>query len=228
MVVGLGTGSTAYFAVERVGQKISSGELRDVVCIPTSERTQEQAESLHIPLCTLDDITEPMDVAIDGADSVDADLNLVKGGGGAMHREKMIAQFAKKFIVIVDDSKLCHRMGPHFPLPVEITPFAHEHTVRCIAVLSAAQGCTPVVRRGDCSNNKEEPDGEASETDNRNFVVDLKFDEPIGDVSQLASQVKELVGVVDHGLFIKMATQVIVASGNGVRIAGEGAEKPWW
>jgi ribose 5-phosphate isomerase A len=99
MVVGLGTGSTAYFAVERVGQKLKSGELKDVVCIPTSIRTKEQAESLGIPLVTLDTHSN-LDVAIDGADEVDPDLNLVKGGGGALLREKMVEIMSKKFIVI--------------------------------------------------------------------------------------------------------------------------------
>ena len=103
MVVGLGTGSTAYFAVERVGQKLASGELRDIVAVPTSQRTEEQARSLSIPLVTLD--THPnLDVAIDGADAVDPDFNLIKGGGGAHLREKMVEVCAKRFIVVVDDS----------------------------------------------------------------------------------------------------------------------------
>ena len=134
MVVGLGTGSTAYFAVERLGQKLKSGELKDIVAIPTSERTREQAESLGIPLCTLNEKSK-LDVAIDGADEVDPDLALVKGGGGALLREKMVEVMAKKFVVIVDESKLCKGLGPGFPLPVEITPFCHEHTARTIAEL---------------------------------------------------------------------------------------------
>ena len=131
MVVGLGTGSTAYFAVERVGQKLKSGELKDIICIPTSERTREQAESLGIPLCTLNEKSE-LDVAIDGADAVDPSLALIKGGGGALLREKMVEVMAKKFVCIVDDSKLCKALGPSFALPVEIVPFCHEHTIRLI------------------------------------------------------------------------------------------------
>lgn len=129
MVVGLGTGSTAYFAVERLGQLLKEGKLKDIVAIPTSIRTKEQAESLDIPLVTLDTHSE-LDVAIDGADEVDPDLNLVKGGGGALLREKMVEVCAKKFIVIVDESKLCDGLGPGFPLPVEITQFCWEHTMR--------------------------------------------------------------------------------------------------
>jgi ribose 5-phosphate isomerase A len=109
MLVGLGTGSTAYFAVERVGQKLKSGELKDVRCIPTSVRTKEQAESLKIPLITLNELSkgQMLDVAIDGADAVDPDMSLVKGGGGALLREKMVEIMSKKFICIVDESKLC-------------------------------------------------------------------------------------------------------------------------
>ena len=135
MIVGLGTGSTAAFAVERVGQKLASGELKDVICIPTSERTREQALSLGIPLVTLNDIKGRLDVSIDGADDVDPDLQLVKGGGGALLREKMVEAVSDKFICIVDESKLSKALGPSFPLPVEITPFCHEHTLRLIQVI---------------------------------------------------------------------------------------------
>merc|ERR1719478_901001 len=181
MVVGLGTGSTAYFAVERVGQKLASGELKDVICIPTSERTREQAESLGIPLCTLNEKSE-LDVAIDGADEVDPSLFLVKGGGGALLREKMVEIMAKKFIVIVDESKLCKALGPGFPLPVEITPFCHEHTMRVVGSLPALKGCKPVLRMGSSATNK--PDGdEIAISDNGNYLVDLHFDTPIADTA---------------------------------------------
>merc|ERR1712194_146919 len=147
MVVGLGTGSTAYFAVERLGQKLKSGELKDIVSIPTSVRTKEQAESLGIPLVTLDTHSK-LDVAIDGADEVDPDFNLVKGGGGALLREKMVEVCADKFIVIVDESKLCDGLGPGFPLPVEITPFCHEHTLRKIVALPSCAGSDAILRMG--------------------------------------------------------------------------------
>ena len=118
--------------MERLGQKLASGELKDVTAIPTSVRTKEQAEELGIPLITLDENSN-LDVAIDGADEVDPDLNLVKGGGGALLREKMVEVCAKKFIVIVDESKLCDGLGPGFPIPVEITPFCHGHTMRKVS-----------------------------------------------------------------------------------------------
>lgn len=214
MLVGLGTGSTAAFAVERLGQKLASGELKDVTGIPTSVRTKEQAEELGIPLITLDENSE-LDVAIDGADEVDPDLNLVKGGGGALLREKMVEVCAKKFIVIVDESKLCDGLGPGFPIPVEITPFCHGHTMRKIGELPSLAGCKPVLRLGSSSNNQ--PDGdEPAVTDNGNYIVDLFFDEPVKDAVAAASDLKNTVGVVDHGFFIGMTTAVIVAGSDGV------------
>jgi len=216
MVVGLGTGSTAYFAVERVGNLLKSGELKDIVCIPTSERTKEQAESLDIPLVTLDTHSK-LDVAIDGADEVDPDLNLVKGGGGALLREKMVEVMADKFIVIVDESKLCNGLGPGFPVPVEITPFCHEHTLRQVAGLDSCVGCKPVLRTGSSSNNQNDGD-EIAVTDNGNYIVDLHFDEPIKDARKMASDIKAVVGVVDHGLFCDMSTAVIIAGKDGISV----------
>uniref|UniRef100_A0A7S2YN40 ribose-5-phosphate isomerase n=1 Tax=Entomoneis paludosa TaxID=265537 RepID=A0A7S2YN40_9STRA len=153
MVVGLGTGSTAYFAVERVGEKLKSGELKDIVAIPTSIRTKEQAEELGIPLVTLDTHSK-LDVSIDGADEVDPELNLTKGGGGALFREKIVEIVSDKFIVIVDESKICDGLGPGFPIPVEIVPFCHEHTMRVIGDLPSCQDGKPVLRLGSASNNQ--------------------------------------------------------------------------
>eukprot|EP00930_Biecheleria_cincta_P027089 TRINITY_DN19030_c0_g1_i1.p1 TRINITY_DN19030_c0_g1~~TRINITY_DN19030_c0_g1_i1.p1 ORF type:complete len:345 (-),score=75.43 TRINITY_DN19030_c0_g1_i1:92-1090(-) len=215
-VIGLGTGSTAAFAVERVGEKLKSGELKDIIAIPTSIRTQEQSEALGIPLATLDTHSD-LDVAIDGADEVDPGLNLVKGGGGALFREKIVEMCAKKFIVIVDESKLCDGLGPGFPVPVEIVPFCHEHTMRVIAKLPALEGCEPVLRFGNVANNK--PDGDKpAVTDNGNYIVDLKFTTPIKDPVAAGEQLKATVGVVDHGLFTGMTTACIVAGKDGVYV----------
>lgn len=214
MVVGLGTGSTAYFAVERLGQKLKSGELKNIVAIPTSIRTKEQAESLGIPLVTLDTHSK-LDVAIDGADNVDPCFNLVKGGGGALLREKMVELSADKFIVIVDESKLCDGLGPGFPVPVEITPFCHEHTIRSIAALPSCAGCTPLLRMGSISNNKGDGE-EIAVTDNGNYIVDLHFTETIKNVPQMAADLKSLCGVVDHGIFSGMTSAVICAGAEGV------------
>lgn len=216
MVVGLGTGSTAFYAVERVGDLLKSGELKDIVCIPTSERTKEQAESLDIPLVTLNTHSK-LDVAIDGADEVDPDLNLVKGGGGALLREKMVEVMADKFIVIVDESKLCDGLGPGFPVPVEITPFCHEHTMRQVAALNSCVGCKPILRMGSSSNNQVDGD-EIAVTDNGNYIVDLHFDEAIKDARKMANDIKAVCGVVDHGLFCDMSTAVIIAGKDGISV----------
>jgi len=217
MVVGLGTGSTAYYAVERLGQLLKDGTLEDIVAIPTSIRTKEQAEELGIPLVTLDTHSK-LDVAIDGADEVDPELNLTKGGGGALLREKMVEVCADKFIVIVDESKLCDGLGPGFPIPVEITPFCHEHTMRTVAELPSCKGkCKAVLRMGSSSSNV--PDGdEIAVTDNGNYIVDLHFDEPIKDAPKMAQEIKATVGVVDHGLFCGMTTAVIIAGSDGISV----------
>lgn len=216
MVVGLGTGSTAYFAVERLGELLKSGELTDIVAIPTSVRTKEQAESLGIPLVTLDTHSK-LDVAIDGADEVDPGLNLVKGGGGALLREKMVEVCADKFIVIVDESKICDGLGPGFPIPVEITPFCHEHTLRTVGNLPSCAGCNPVLRLGSSSNNQVDGD-EIAVTDNGNYIVDLHFTEPIKDAPKMAEEIKGTVGVVDHGLFCGLTTAVIIAGSDGISV----------
>lgn len=227
MVVGLGTGSTAAFAVERVGDLIKSGELKDVVCIPTSVRTKKQAEALGIPLCTLDEKSK-LDVAIDGADEVDLKMALVKGGGGALLREKMVEVCSDKFICIVDESKLCKGLGPGFPLPVEITPFCHEHTMRLVEALPSIKGmCKGVLRMGSSGTNK--PDGDdIAITDNGNYIVDLHFTETIKDATLAAKELKNTVGVVEHGIFEDMTHAVIVAGKDGIRVAGNGGEDPWW
>ena len=218
MVVGLGTGSTAYFAVERVGQLLADGTLTDILAIPTSIRTKEQAESLNIPLVTLD-THSVLDVAIDGADGVDDDLNLTKGGGGALFREKIVEVCAKQFIVIVDESKMVPQgLGPDFPIPVEIVPFCHEHTMRMIANLSTCKDkCTPVLRMGSSSNNKVDGDTIAI-SDNGNYLVDLHFTEPIVDPVTMGQELKNVVGVVEHGLFCNMASAVIIAGSDGIRV----------
>lgn len=208
MVVGLGTGSTAYFAVERLGNKLKAGELTDVVAIPTSERTREQAVGLGIPLVSLD--SHPtLDVAIDGADEVDEALNLVKGRGGALLREKMVEMQAKKFIVIVDDSKLVPGLGISGAMPVEVTPFCWQFNLDRIKNLQSVQGCDARLRM----------DGDKPYvTDNDNYIVDLYFKDPIADATKAAAELSELVGVVEHGLFLGMSDAVIIASKDGIQV----------
>ena len=208
MVVGLGTGSTAYYAVEHLGQKLSNGELKNIVAIPTSVRTKEQAESLNIPLVTLD--THPvLDVAIDGADEVDPKLNLVKGRGGALLREKMVEVQAKKFVVIVDESKLVDGLGVSGAMPIEVTPFCWEFNLNRLKELDSVKGCDAKLRMDD-----DKP----YVTDNGGYIVDLYFDQPIQDPIRAAEQFSSLVGVVEHGLFLGMSSVVLVARKDGVEV----------
>lgn len=211
MVVGLGTGSTAAFAVERLGQKLASGALKDIVAIPTSIRTRDQAVSLGIPLVSLD--THPiLDVAIDGADEVDPALNLVKGRGGALLREKMVEVQAKKFVVIVDESKLVDGLGVSGAMPVEVTPFCWEFNQNRLLALESVKGCTAKLRMDDKDASKPYM------TDNDNYIVDLYFDSPIPDPIKAAKDFESLVGVVEHGLFLGMSSAVIVAGSDGVYV----------
>merc|ERR1719487_1852858 len=218
MVIGLGTGSTAAFAVERVGELLKSGELKDIVAIPTSVRTKEQAEELGIPLTTLgtpESRYSKLDVAIDGADAVDPGLNLIKGGGGALFREKIVEECAEKFIVIVDDSKMCDGLGPSFALPVEIAPFCWEHTLRAISELPSLKGGKPRLRLGSSANNQQDGEDPAV-TDNGLYIIDILFAEPIADPVKAAAELKSTCGVFEHGLFCGMTSSVIIAGSDGI------------
>jgi ribose 5-phosphate isomerase A len=209
MVVGLGTGSTAAFAVDRIGSLLKSGELTDIVAVPTSIRTFEQAQSLGIPLATLDE--QPViDVAIDGADEVDPGLEVVKGRGGALLREKMVELASKKFICIVDDSKLVDGLGgSKLAMPVEIVQFCHKYTLRRLQDLPEVAGCRAELRM----------DGDKPYvTDNSNYIVDLYFEEPIKDGAAAAKAILEMDGVVEHGLFIGMVDVCIIAKQDGVEV----------
>ena len=209
MVVGLGTGSTAAFAVDRIGELLKSGELTDIVAVPTSIRTKEQAESLGIPLATLD--TQPrLDVAIDGADEVDPNLDVVKGRGGALLREKMVERASKLFVCIVDDSKLVDGLGgSKLAMPVEIVQFCHQYTKDRLAALPEVAGCQAKLRM----------DGTAPYvTDNSNYIVDLYFETPLKDANAAADAMERMDGVVEHGLFMNMVDVCIIAGKEGVEV----------
>jgi ribose 5-phosphate isomerase A len=203
MRVGLGTGTTAYWLVERLGERARDEGLR-VRCVPTSRRTEEQARSLGIPLATLGELGE-LDVAVDGADEIGPGLALIKGGGGALLREKLVAAAARRFVVIADRSKKVEVLG-RFPLPVEVVQFGWELTAHRVA---GAVNVEPVLRR--------DANGEPFVTDNGNFILDCRCG-AIPDPAQLERELKSLTGVVESGLFVNMADLAVIADDEGVEV----------
>ena len=203
MVIGLGTGSTTAFAVVRIGERLKSGDLKNIIGIPTSIRTEKLARELGIPLCGLGDRPQ-IDVTIDGADEVDPDLNLIKGGGGALLREKVVAQASQKNIIIVDESKLSPRLGTRWALPVEVIPFAAKSEETFLKSMATAV------------NLRIDNKGQPFQTDQNNYILDANFGE-MTDPNGLASRLNERAGIVEHGLFLGLASDVIVAAENGIR-----------
>jgi ribose 5-phosphate isomerase A len=197
MVVGLGTGSTAYFAILKIGELVKNG--LKIKGVPTSKQTEELALSLNIPLLEMADVTH-IDVTIDGADEYDPQKQLIKGGGGALLREKIIASITKFYVIIADQSKKSAVLGS-FALPVEITPFAKEITLMQLKNL----GCQPVLRL---------KDGKLFISDNQNYIADCKFT-AIENPEELNQQINLIPGVVENGLFVNMANIVITEDGNG-------------
>jgi ribose 5-phosphate isomerase A len=202
MIVGLGTGSTASLMVQELGQRLQKGRLNNIVGIPTSEQSARQAQSLGITLTTLSE-QPTLDVTIDGADEIDPQLDLIKGLGGSLLREKIVASSSLRFIIIGDQRKLVHRLGTRAPLPVEVIPFAQ----RPVSDFLRALGSQPVIR---------ENDGETFITDEGNIILDCHFAE-IANPRQLALEVKAYPGVVEHGFFLAMATEAIVATSTGIK-----------
>jgi ribose 5-phosphate isomerase A len=203
MVVGLGTGSTAKFALERIAAGIRGGELKDLLGIPSSKQTEELALSLSIPLTTLDEHPH-IDLTIDGADEVDRDLNLIKGGGGALLREKVLAQASSRMIVIVDESKLSNRLGTRWPLPVEVLRFARQVEEDYMKSLGASINLRPGTS------------GRPFVTDEGNFILDAKFG-PMENPEAISRMLNNRAGIVEHGLFIGLAHEVIVAGKDGIK-----------
>ena len=198
MTLGLGTGSTAYWAIEGIGALVKKG-LR-VRAVATSLQSEAQAKGLGIPIVPFAEV-ERIDVTIDGADEVDGQLHLIKGGGGALLREKIVAAVTEYYIIIVDESKLVQHLGK-FPLPVEIAPFAWEWTLRKLKAL----GCEPVMRMS--------KDGQPFLTDNSHYILDCAFGQ-IMDPAHLHRQVSDITGVMEDGFFIGMADLVISGSPAG-------------
>lgn len=204
MRLGLGTGSTAALFVEGLGEKVKAG--LEVVCVPTSLATERQARALGIPLTTLDE-TPSLDLTVDGADEIDPRLRLIKGGGGALLREKIVAAASARMIVIADDSKRVERLG-RFPLPVEVAPFGAAATVKRIERAAERLGMDgPVRLRMDGS--------EPYLTDGGHLIYDGHFGE-IPDPEGLSEALAAIPGVVEHGLFLAMASLALIATPGGV------------
>lgn len=199
-IVGLGSGSTATFAVHAIAERIQAG--LKILAIPTSDQTRDLAASLRIPLTTLDEYQE-IDIDIDGADEIDPALNLIKGGGGALLREKIIASASKRFIVIADSTKLVPMLGK-FPLPVEIIPFARALVTKEIEGMGAA------VKLRRLAN------GEPFRSDEGHNILDCSFRQ-IPDPPALALSLEAIPGIVEHGMFIHMASMALVATEAGVK-----------
>lgn len=209
MRLGLGTGSTAKHFVDLLGRRVADG--LEVICVSTSEVTEAQARSLSIPMSTLDETPE-LDLTIDGADECDRELRLIKGGGAALLREKIVASASARMVVIADDSKLVERLG-RFPLPIEVVPFGLEVTRRAVVDAIASVGATGdlVLRR--------KPDGSVLLTDGGHYILDAHLG-AIAQPEALATALALIPGVVEHGLFLGLASAAILASGTGLVVLG--------
>ncbi|PGZ07375.1 ribose 5-phosphate isomerase A [Bacillus cereus] len=200
MKIGLGTGSTVYWMIQKLGKRVQKG--LSIQAVPTSKETEILAQQLNIPLISLNDI-QTLDLTIDGADEIDSNLQLIKGGGGALFREKIVASSSKELIIIADESKIVTHLGA-FPLPVEITPFSWKQTESKIQSL----GCQTTLR---LKNN------ETFITDNNNIIIDCVFPNNISNPANLHDQLKMITGVVETGLFINMTSKVIIGTENGIK-----------
>lgn len=203
MVVGLGHGSTSIHAVRYLAEKLKTGKLRNVTGVPCSFQVEEEALRYGMPLTKLEDLSS-IDLTIDGADEVDPNLNMIKGGGGALLREKIVAQISRREVIVVDESKLSPMLGRKRSVPVEVIPFGwqFQHT------FLKALGSSVTVRRN--------ADKSLYQTDQGNLILDCNFG-PIAQPQHLADLIRQRAGIVEHGLFLNLATDVIVAGNEGVR-----------
>jgi ribose 5-phosphate isomerase A len=201
--IGLGTGSTVRYFLEALGRRLAEGDLSDIAGVPTSERTETIARSLNITLTTLEE-TPVLDLCVDGADEVDPQLNLIKGLGGALLREKIVASASRYFIVIVDKAKLVKKLGRDCPVPVEVLPFGWNVTADQIKAI----GGRSVLRMGDVSPYK---------TDQGNYILDCHF-EAIGSPQELGERLDSIPGALGHGLFLGVANEVIIGTPDGVEV----------
>ncbi len=207
MAIGLGTGSTAAKFVEALSYKVAAG--MNVICVPTSDATQELAQTLGIPLTTLDEVPH-LNLTVDGADEIDDQLRLIKGGGGALLREKIVATASDRMLVIADGSKLVPILG-QFPLPIEVVPFGLSATFRLVEAMAVEAGC-----QGQIALRKV-GSGDPFITDEGNYILDCHFGR-IAEPEVLAFALLRVPGVVEHGLFLGIADLAIVAKPSGVEV----------
>lgn len=208
MAIGLGTGSTAIFAIRRIAQLLRDGRLKDVVGFATSKPLWEEARRLGIPLMA-EEMDRTIDLTIDGADEVDPDLNLIKGGGGALLREKIVAQASRRVIIVVDSSKLSPRLGTRRSVPLEVIPFGWRSQFRYVQSLGAKAAI------------RHNADGSLFVTDSGNTILDCHFG-PIDNPTELGVRLSLRTGIAEHGLFLGLATDVIVAGREGIRHLSRG------
>ncbi len=210
MRLGLGTGSTVAHFLNHLGAALKDGRLTDVAGVPTSERTAQACRELGIPVLALEDHPN-LDLGVDGADEVDPELELIKGLGGALLREKMVAHACGRFVVIADETKRVGRLFERSPLPVEVIPFAWRSQLPFLEGL----GASPTLRTN--------PDREPYYTDNGNVILDCRFIPEETNPAEVARALADRPGVVDHGLFLHMADEVILATASGVEVIGRSA-----
>lgn len=203
MILGLGTGSTFVYALNKIARLINKGELKNIAGIPTSKKTEKLAIELGVPLTILSEQPK-IDLTIDGADEVDNNLNLIKGGGGALLREKIIAQASDRNIIIVDESKLSENLGQKWAVPVEIIPFAFEVENKFLESIGAV------------TKLRREKNGEIYITDEGNYIIDANFG-IIDNPTNLAVMLESRAGIVEHGLFIDTTALLIVSTVNGIK-----------
>lgn len=205
MIIGLGTGSTAVFAIRAIGEMLANGRLRQILAVPTSDATIQEAKRCNIPLTSLNARPE-IDLTIDGADEIDPALNLIKGLGGALLREKIVATASRRFVVIADSSKRVSQLGSRTPIPVEVIHFAQQTVTHYLQSL----GANVTLRQ-----KNQLP----FTTDEGNIILDAHFG-PIADVQQLAQAIRQQPGVVEHGIFLNLATDAIIAAPQGIEVLG--------
>jgi ribose 5-phosphate isomerase A len=200
MIVGLGSGSTVFYALEKISEKLKSGELKNIIGISSSTDTEKKAVQFGIPLTTFND-NPIIDLTIDGADEADPELNLIKGGGGALLREKIIAQASKKLIIIIDETKLSDKLGEKWAVPIEVLQFAMNSEKLFLESLGA-------------KISLRKKNGETFITDEGNIIIDANFG-VIEDVKKLTDLINQRAGIVEHGIFAGMTDKIIYAGRNG-------------